>query len=213
MKSWIDNYFTHESRFRNLFKSSGDNITVMAGLLVRILNECPDNECQQLFNNMNTCEKQGDDITHAVYLALEKTYFPPLKRKDIHVLASVLDDVADHIQETTSRIDLYKLTLITPSMTEMALLIAKAIEQINLLIDALYNKPDLEHMYTCCKQVKYYEHQTDLIYYRALADLFANEKDAITLLKYRDIFYSLETAANKCKNTADAVETMLINSI
>jgi uncharacterized protein Yka (UPF0111/DUF47 family) len=68
-------------------------------------------------------------------------------------------------------------------------------------------------MIASCRLIKEYEHQTDLIYYHALADLFANEKDAITLIKHRDILSSLEASVNKCKNVTDAIEIIVLNSL
>jgi len=121
--------------------------------------------------------------------------------------------VADQIQEATSRIQLYDVTLIDPAMKEMVSYISKSIKEIQKLINLLYENGTLPEMYDYCKRVKNYEHETDLIYYRALADLFANEKSPVNLLKYRDILQSIESAANKCKNTADAIETILLSSI
>ena len=68
-------------------------------------------------------------------------------------------------------------------------------------------------MLASCRITKDYEHKTDTIYYHALADLFAHEKDAIKLIKHRDILFSLEASANKCKNVKDAIEIIVLNSI
>ena len=47
----------------------------------------------------------------------------------------------------------------------------------------------------------------------ALADLFANEKDPILLIKHRDILFSLEESANKCKHVTDVIEIIVLNSL
>ena len=190
------------------------NLTEMCSLLIEGLDEGATDERDTLFKRIDDLEKKGDDLTHKIYLALEKHYFTPFNKKDMYVLASAMDDVADQIQETTGRIQLYNIDNIKPAIKEMALYIQKAINELEKLTNSL---PDIKQnngeMYVWCKEVKNNEHQTDLIYYSALAELFSYEKNAITLLKYRDILYSLETAANKCKNTADAIETILINRL
>jgi predicted phosphate transport protein (TIGR00153 family) len=213
MSNWLNNYISSSSTFYNLFCEGSRNLAEMCDLLLNGLNNRSLEQREALFKQIDGLEGKGDDITHQIYLALEKVYFTPFKRKDIHVLASAMDDVADHIQETTGRIQLYNIELITPAIKEMSVYISKAISEIEKLTLALHDINNIEEMYIGCKQIKYYEHQTDLIYYTALAELFANEKDPINILKYRDILYSLETAANKCKKTADAIETILINSI
>ncbi|HEY0245437.1 MAG TPA: DUF47 domain-containing protein, partial [Mucilaginibacter sp.] len=63
-----------------------------------------------------------------------------------------------------------------------------------------------------CRQIKQYEHQSDQIYYLSVAQLFADEKDAINLIKYREILASLENAVNRCKNVAEALESISLNN-
>ncbi|MDB5010072.1 MAG: hypothetical protein JWQ06_861, partial [Mucilaginibacter sp.] len=63
-----------------------------------------------------------------------------------------------------------------------------------------------------CRQIKQYEHQSDQIYYNAVAKLFEDEKDAINLIKYREILASLEGSVNRCKNAAEALEGISLNN-
>jgi uncharacterized protein Yka (UPF0111/DUF47 family) len=85
--------------------------------------------------------------------------------------------------------------------------------EIQKLINRLDNIEDSGSMIDKCRLIREYERQTDSIYYHALADLFASEKDAIKLIKHRDILFSLEESANKCKNVTDAIEIIVLNSI
>jgi predicted phosphate transport protein (TIGR00153 family) len=214
MGNWFNNYFSSGNTFYKLFSEVSMNLTEMCDLLIEGLDEGATNEREILFKRIDGLEKKGDDLTHKICLALEKCYFTPFNKKDTYVLASLMDDVADQLQETTGRIQLYNIDIIKPAIKEMAICIKNAISKLEKLINSLpYIRQNNGEMYAWCKEVKYNEHQTDLIYYSALAELFTCEKNAITLLKYRDILYSLETAANKCKNTADAIETILINSL
>jgi predicted phosphate transport protein (TIGR00153 family) len=214
MANWLNNYFSSGNTFYKLFGEVSNNLTEMCNVLIDGLDEGATDERDTLFKRIDDLEKKGDDLTHKIYLALEKHYFTPFNKKDMYVLASAMDDVADQIQETTGRIQLYNIDTIKPAIKEMALYIQKAIGDVEKLTHSLADiKLHNGQMYIWCKEVKYNEHQTDLIYYSALAELFSHEKNAITLLKYRDILYSLETAANKCKNTADAFETIMVSSL
>jgi len=73
----------------------------------------------------------------------------------------------------------------------------------------LFSKRTGELAVICC-QLKNYGHEADAIYYKALANLFSDEKNAIKLLKYREILSSLETSVNKCKSVTDVFNTILI---
>ena len=44
-----------------------------------------------------------------------------------------------------------------------------------------------------------------------LPSFFADEKDAVKLLKYREILYSLESSVNKCKDVTQSLNVILVN--
>lgn len=185
----------------------------MAGLLEEFVNGQSQEQRELLYKRINTLEENGDDITHKIYLGLDKVFFTPFNRKDIHALTSAIDDVADHIHEAAGRMYLYGLEDFIPAINQITTYILKSCTGIEKLINALGKIDNIQAMLASCREIRADEHQTDLIYYNALADLFANEKNAIKLIKYRDVLQSLETAVNKCKNVTDAIEIILVNNI
>lgn len=213
MRKLFHNFFSHRALFYGLFNQAGKNIVEMAELLVAVVDTGDEEDREPLYRQINTLEETGDDITHKVYLGLDKVFFTPINRKDIHVLASAIDDVADNIHEAAGRMNLYHMTEFFPAIAEMVNYIRLSSIEIQKLINALNGIKDTVSMIASCRLIKNYEHQTDLVYYHALANLFANEKDAITLIKHRDILYSLEASVNKCKNVTDVIEIIVLNSI
>ena len=49
-----------------------------------------------------------------------------------------------------------------------------------------------------------------MVYDKAVADLFENEKDAKNIIKYKEVLSVLESAADKCKNTASVLESIAV---
>lgn len=213
MRKLFFDFFSHRALFYGLFNQAAKNIVEMSELLSAITDTTPATEREPLYKQINILEEAGDDITHKIYLGLDKVFFTPLNRKDIHTLASAIDDVADNIHEAAGRMNLYEIDEFIPSIGQMAKLVQLSCTELQTLINALANLKDTEKLLNSCRMVKDYEHQVDDIYYHALADLFAREKDAITLIKHRDILFSLEASANKCKNVTDALEIIILNSI
>lgn len=211
MINWLRNYFPSRTTFANLFEQNSENLTEMSSLLISGLETDSAALRESLFKRIDMLEEKGDDFTHKIYLELEKTLFPPINRKHIHTLAAVMDDIADQIQEATGRIQFYNLETIYAPMIAIAGNISRAVTEIDLLIQSVFYIKNADKMRIRCKSIKHFEHETDQIYYHALADLFRNEQNPIVVLKCRDILYSLEAAVNRCKNTADAIETILIN--
>jgi len=213
MRNLFSDFLSHRRLFYGLFNQAGKNIVEMAELLAAVVDMGSIEEREPLYRQINTLEEAGDDITHKVYLGLDKVFFTPLNRKDIHILASAIDDVADNVHEAAGRMNLYNIDQFMPAISQITDYIKKSCIELQKLIYSLAKIEDSESMLASCRLIKEYEHQADLLYYHALADLFATEKDPFTLIKHRDILYSLEASANKCKNVKDAIEIIVINSL
>ncbi len=211
MSSFFQNYFLNGAQFFNLFDQAAKNAVEMAQLLVNAVNINDAEEREVVFKQIDRLENVGDDITHKIYLALDKVVFTPLNRKDIHTLASAIDDVADYIHEASERMYLYHIVEFVPPIKEIANIILNASMEIERSVNLLRSNKQSEVL-ASCRIIKDYEHQSDQIYYKSLANLFANEKDAINLIKYREILHSLETTTNKCKNATEVLQAILVNS-
>jgi len=212
MSGLFKNYFSNRSLFYNLFNDAAKNLTDMATLLTTVVNIDNEEERLPVFKQIDKLENNGDDITHKIYLALDKVIFTPLNRGAIHALASAIDDVADTIQEASGRMYLYNIVDFMPSIKQIAALIQSAGAEIEKTVALLRVPKSRDMILTSCRQIKEYEHQSDQIYYHAVAELFANEKNAIILIKYREILASLENSVNCCKTAAEALESISLNN-
>jgi len=210
MRRLFNSFFLNGAQFYDLFDQAAKNAVAMAGLLVRAVNNESAEERELLFKQIDKLENAGDDITHKIYLALDKVIFTPLNRSDIHTLASVIDDVADFIHEASERMYLYGLVEFVPAIKEIAAIILRASTEIENAVKLLRLQKQEHAIVAACGRIRDCEHESDQVYYNALAQLFANEKDAITLIKYREILYSLETTTNKCKKTTEVLQAILI---
>jgi len=211
MTGFFQNYFLNGAQFYGLFDQAAQNMVEMATLLVKAVNNENAEEREIIFKQIDKLENVGDDITHKIYLILDKVVFTPMNRQDIHTLAAVLDDVADYIHEASERMYLYHIEDFMTPIKEIAAIILSASMEIQKSIKLLRASSEKDMVLASCRQIRDYEHQSDQIYYNSLANLFANEKDAINLIKYREILYSLETTTNKCKKATEVLQTILIN--
>ena len=211
MRVLFQDFLSNRGLFFDQLDMAAKNAADMATLLVAVVNTEQADERSILFKQVEKMEHYGDNITHKIYLALDRIVFTPLNRNDIHALAAAIDNVADMIKEGSNRINLYNITDFNRPMKDLAILIQKACAEIQKSVNLLKVHHRADVIITACRQVKAYERQADRTYYNAVADLFLNDKDPINLIKYREILQSLETTVNKCKNTADVLEVILIN--
>jgi predicted phosphate transport protein (TIGR00153 family) len=213
MGSYFNNFLSNRTLFFDLFDRAAKNVVDMATLLVCVVNSTGGDDCAEMVKTVDKLENNGDNITHKIRLNLDKIIFTPLNRNDIHNLASAIDDVADTIKEASDRIYLYNIVDFAPALKEIASFTLKASLEVEKAINLLRTVKKPAQVFEICQHVKSYEQQSDKVYYNAVAGLFANEKNAITFIKYREILLSLETSVNKCKRVSDALNVVLINNM
>ncbi|HEY8928605.1 MAG TPA: DUF47 family protein [Mucilaginibacter sp.] len=211
MRVLFQDFLSNRGLFFGQLDLAAKNVLNMSNLLVSIVNTDGFEEREILFKQVNKMEHTGDDITHRIYLALNKIVFTPLNRNDIHALAAAINDIADLIKEVSNRINLYLITDFTAPIKELAELIQKSGSEIQSAVSRIKVHNLTDTVMSSCRQVKEYERQADRVYYTAVSDLFLNDRDPINLIKYREILLSLETTVNKCKSTAEVLEVILIN--
>src|SRR4051794_14019439 len=55
-------------------------------------------------------EHDGDQIIERIIQALDRTFITPFDREDIHALATSLDDVLDNLEETSHRLESFRIS-------------------------------------------------------------------------------------------------------
>ncbi len=207
---WIRKLLPKDEKFYQLLEESTTNL-VKAGVALRMLPKC---RTQQDRENtaavIKDIEHAGDSITHRIFNELNSTFVTPIDREDIHLLASALDDVLDHIDGVAARFNLYKVPAVPDIMVDLIEVLNKSIVELTDGVHHLRNLNDMSSLGEIIKKVNDYENQADMIFDRAIADLFEKEKDPITVIKLKEIFVGLETATDKCEDAANVLEGLLI---
>jgi hypothetical protein len=155
-------------------------------------------------------EHETDVITHRCVEALHKTVITPMDSTQIHRLITRMDDVMDAIEAAAERIALYKLRQMTPEVQAMADVLKSATQ---VLLDAcrlLRNVRDPEAILKKCIDINRLENEADAILRCAVARLFDQEDDPVMIIKWKEIYESLETAADRCEDVANIIENVIL---
>lgn len=209
----IFQYFVpKDKKFFPLFEQASSNLIDMAKLLKELVNLTDSAKRKELSRKIEDLEHRGDDISHQIHLELGKNFITPFDREDIHTLTSSLDDVADFIHGASNRIDLYKLEKITDPIIEMADLILEATEDVAKAVHELRNLKNIRNITDSCVRINSIENKADYIFDKAVGELFEFEKDAIALIKYKEVLSAMETATDKCEDVANVLESILVKN-
>jgi predicted phosphate transport protein (TIGR00153 family) len=152
---------------------------------------------------LHDIEHEADEVTHEIMRRLNTTFVTPLDREDIHELASLMDDVLDHVDAAADLLVLHKIDQPLPEMKTQADLLVRAAHTTR---EALETLPDFRSLTEYFIEINRLENEADRIYRQAIADLFSGDYKAMDVLKWKDIIDELEAAMDELEDVANALE-------
>jgi uncharacterized protein len=155
-------------------------------------------------------EHETDVITHHTVEALHKTFITPLERDDIHRLISRMDDIMDYIEAAAERITLYEVTVMTPEIRAMADVLARSTRDVREAVHGLRNMRNADAIIARCIEINRLENEADAILRTGLARLFKEEKDPVTIIKWKEIYENIESATDRCEDVANIIEGVVL---
>src|SRR5699024_5465781 len=212
LNSLFSYFIPKDKKFFPLFEQAGENLIEMANLVNRLVNSNYTEEISALTKRINDLEQKGDSLTHKIHLELGKNFITPFDREDCHALANCLDDVADYIYGAAKKIHLYKLYSTTEAMREITTLIVESCEQVHIVLLELKTLKNVRKIAEANIRINSAENKADDIYNNAVAKLFEHEKDAINLIKYKEVLSAMETATDRCEDVSDVFESILVKN-
>lgn len=209
--SFFSNFTPKEPKFFPILKEMADVILAASELIIECVQNNDHEKAIEYYKLIKEQEKKGDKLSSKVFDELNSTFITPFDREDIHHLADKLDDVTDYINSSAKRIVLYNPKEIPSSAVEVAKLIkegaqciVKAVDQ----LDVLKKNHDTIKQY--CKELKVVENKADDVYENFLIDLFENQKDAIEIIKLKEIMSELEKATDAAEHVGKIIKTIIV---
>lgn len=211
----VDNFLQYlipkDKKFYLLLEKASGNLVEISHVLVEMVNSSEDKR-RELIKQISHLEHVGDDISHEIFHELNATFITPFDREDIHSLTSALDDIVDYIHGSAKRIELYKITNITNDLIQLSELIEKAAKELHGAILELRNMKNVSKIKEACIRINSIENHADDIFDNSIARLFEEEKNAVEIIKIKEVLSSLETATDKCEDAANILESIIVKS-
>jgi uncharacterized protein len=197
------------TEFYDLFTAAGQNALEAARKAEARFRSWPQAEVSQ--EAVKQLENEGDDLTRQIIELLNTQYVTPFDREDIYELAKVIDDVVDFIENASDLLGLYKVDKPMAEALEQCRVLVEAAEHLAGGISELRGFRGAQRHLV---EVKRLEDEGDRIVRDAIAGLFENgEVDALTVIRWKDIFEALEDAIDACETTADVVGNIVVKNL
>jgi predicted phosphate transport protein (TIGR00153 family) len=187
-----------------LFSEQAANLDAAAQLLLKFMN---DGDRQSIAAAILEHEHVGDKIVHDIVRRLNKSFITPIDREDIYDLVATADEVLDNIEEATGKILIYRVDEITSYARRQAEVIAKATPILRECMDNLEKPKGLDERIIAVNSL---ENDGDRIEREALASLFEGDTTCTDIIKWKDIYETLESAIDECEHVANVIESIVL---
>jgi uncharacterized protein len=201
-------FLPKEEKFMEFLSNLMVNIHDGAGIL---------HEMQKKFENfgeyssrISILEHKCDDIIHSLNSELNETFVTPIDREDIYHLAQSLDNIMDSMDVIGTRICLYKVKNKIDFGVELSDIL---LQQTNILAEVVKNLENYKVAYDKLISVRKLESDGDVVFRRAISELFENEKDVVELIKKKEILEIFEKAIDRCQTASIVAESILIKNV
>jgi predicted phosphate transport protein (TIGR00153 family) len=200
-----------DKNFFKLFAQSSNNLVEISKTFSEMVNS-PYERRQELIKRIGDLEHVGDEITHQIFTELSTNFITPFDREDISYLASSLDDIVDYIDGSAKRLNTYRIEETSPAMKKLSEIIENSAKEIDIAVSNMKDMGNSVRVREAIVRINSLENHADDVFDTAIADLFDNEKDAIKIMKIKEILSNMETATDKCEDVANVIETIIVKN-
>lgn len=202
--------FTKGKEFYDRIDRIARNVLEGAKSLEAFVNGIPSDEAK--LKELEDTEHTGDRLTHDTIELLNKTFITPLDREDIHALITSMDDVLDYIYGSADRMVLYKIHHVSGDLKALVRVLVRAVEQVCEVAVHLREMKNSRMILEKCVKISRLENEADEAHRLAVANLFAEEKDAVQIIKLKEILDHMEICTDRCEDVANVIEGIVLKN-
>lgn len=157
-------------------------------------------------------EHACDLLIHKIMEQLNKSFITPIDREDIYEIAKELDNITDDIEATAHRFNMFNVKSIREDALKLAKLIVQCTKELKEVMIELKNMKRSKTLKDKIIEVNRIEDEGDNIFRHAMANLFITEKDAIEVIKWKEIYEYLENTLDACEDVANIIEGVVMKN-
>ena len=192
-----------DAGFFELFNELAAHLSTCAKLLSELLTQ--PNRQAELVRAIKDEEHRADQLMQTLNQRLDRSFITPIDREDIHMLASRLDDVVDLLDGTARRAEMLHVGTTREPAVRLGGVLVRAADQIEQAVAGI-KKPSV--VKTHVAEIKQLEEEGDAIYHDAVGELFANTPDPIEVLRWKEMYDTLERSIDSCQAVAQAIHSI-----
>jgi uncharacterized protein Yka (UPF0111/DUF47 family) len=187
-----------EERFFDYFIETSEIICKAAALLDDLTNNYVN--VNEKIKSIEDTEHACDVSVHKILNELNKAFITPIDREDIYLIARELDNITDDIEAAAQRFGMYNVQKLIDNATK---------ELKNVIIE-MKNMKKSKSLQQKIIEVNNIEDEADTAFRDAMTNLFLTEKDAVEVIKWKEIIDFFENTIDACEDVANIIEGVVM---
>jgi predicted phosphate transport protein (TIGR00153 family) len=204
----LEKLMPRSDEFFDDFDAQAEATVRGAKLLAALLDDFTDVE--RKVAAIKEVEHHGDKIAHRAFERLHKQFITPFDRAEIHRLLGRIDDVLDLTDATAERLLLYEVGPVPQAARDLAKVLIPCCEKLQEAVRLLRHIKNPAEILMACRAIKTFESDADALGRAAIAALFKSGADALSIMKWKEIYDLIETATDRCEDVANVIEGVVL---
>lgn len=209
----LTRFLPQNEQFFALFRRSAANLQESVRLLVDLVEHFEDVE--RKCRHIRDLEHEGDELTHQIFSALNRTFVTPLDREDIRELAIKMDDVVDAVEEVARHLWLYRIEAVTDPARALTRLIAEQATIIGKAVPVVEHPNAERDLLPYTVEMNRLENEADDVLDQALAALYDGVTavpELIKAIRWGELYQGLEEATDRAEDVANTLEGIVLKN-
>jgi uncharacterized protein len=196
-----------DQEFFGMFADIARRVTAAAQIIHQLFKDPA--QLHKYVSDIKDVEHEADELTHGVISRIDKTFVTPLDREDIHMLASRLDDVIDLLDGTARRAAMFRIKETREPAQMLSSVLVRAATRIE---EAVLGMKKSSIVIAKAREIKSLEEEGDAIYHLAVGSLFDGDPDPLEVIKWKELYDTLERALDQCEDVANVLESISLKN-
>jgi hypothetical protein len=192
-----------ETSFFDVFESASEIAYQSAVILQDLVLHFDDPDAK--IKALEAKEHEGDQQVHAMMERLNKSFITPIDREDLFLISKELDDITDAIESTAHLFTMFDVQTIREDAKAFVKLIVEATAALHAVTKEMKIFKKSKDLKAKVIEVNRLENEGDRLHRRAVHALFTQEKDPLEVLKWKEVYESLESALDASEHAANVI--------
>ena len=193
--------------FYEYFEENSHTCKQTAELFLKVLKDGVDDDSMVTARQY---KHKSNKLLKKTLKVLNQIQVTPIEREDIQNISSMLNRITKKIIKAIMNFKVYRIEKSSEHMILQAKNLLMATDELDYIMKNFRNKTSVSQITDRNLKMKEIETRGDEIHYQALDELFSGEFDALTVIKFRDIYKDIETALDTCYHVSDAVTNIML---